>query len=143
MTKKTKIVISGFIVFAIVCALALPIFRTLSHDSEPQPASLAHAKEAGIALRLYAEDHQGKLPATFTELIPKYLSDAKFFEHMTLVTPDATLEALPERSVILQYSPPERKDALIVVRSDFSGEIIHQCRLTATERRLTRMKGVK
>ena len=126
MTKKAKITVTGLTVLAIVCALTLPIFRTLNHDSEQQPASLAHAKEAGIALRLYAEDHQGTLPATFAELVPKYLSEATFFEHMTLVTPNAKLEALPERSVILQYSPPERKDAVILVRSDFSGEIVHQ-----------------
>jgi len=126
MTKKAKIAITGLAIFAILCALTLPIFRTLNHDSEHQPASLAHAKEGGIALRLYAEDHQGTLPTTFTELVPKYVPDAKFFDHMTLVTPNAKLETLPERSVILQYSPPEHKDAVILVRSDFSGEIVHQ-----------------
>lgn len=121
MSKKA---IVGLTLVAIVCALAIPVLST-HYSAKHQDASLRHAKEAGIALKLYADDHHGMLPANFDELIPKYISDPKFFEHMTLLTPSAKLEELPPRSVVIQYSPPERKDALIRVRSDMSGEIIH------------------
>jgi len=62
-----------------------------------QNLALANARDVGVALKTYADEHGGKLPQTLAALSPDYLADPKRAEHMILTTPGAVLATLPPR----------------------------------------------
>jgi hypothetical protein len=127
MRKRTKIVIAASGILAILCALAVYLLRNDPADPRNMhEAPENHASWGAIALKLYAFDHDGFLPDTLSELIPKYAPNTQFIAHMELVTPKAELEKLPPRSIILTYSPPALKDYLVVVHADTSAERVHR-----------------
>ncbi len=59
------------------------------------------AKQVGIAAKLYANDHEGRLPETFAQLMPDIVDDARLFQQMQLLTPGAKLDELPPKTVMM------------------------------------------
>ncbi len=85
-------------------------------------------RQVGLAAKLYADDHEGHLPASLNELVPHYLPDRTFFPHVHLATPRAVLAELQPKAIILfrvDTDDLRHGTRLIVVHPDISLEWRH------------------
>jgi hypothetical protein len=78
------------------------------------------ARQVGIAIQLFAVDHEGAMPANLKDLVPKYLPDTRLFQHTRLTTPGASLATLPKDSIIAFRLVPQEDEAVVVVTKDGS-----------------------
>jgi hypothetical protein len=80
-----------------------------------------------LSLRLYADDHQGKLPDKLQELIPDYCEDGAVLNGVCFLQPGGTvLSSLPPTAAVLVSAPPlTRTGVVIVVCANGSGQIVH------------------
>ncbi|MHA3770350.1 hypothetical protein ACXR0O_02300 [Verrucomicrobiota bacterium sgz303538] len=85
---------------------------------------MSEARQVGLALKLYAGDHDGTLPNSLAALVPEYLPDKQLMRHMSLATPSAKLHELGKNSVIAFKLLPEDTKRVVVVRPDISIEAI-------------------
>lgn len=123
---------TGIIVAAAIGLLVLWIAVTPYYPDEGisgvLTGAMSDAKQVGMAARLYADDHQGRLPENLQQLVPNYLPDDKFFSRMQLTTPGVLLKDLPQNSIIAvkTATEPKRKQTRVVfVRADFSVNLEH------------------
>ena len=64
---------------------------------------IAQVKQVGLALKLYADDHQGMLPHRLEDMMPVYFTDRRLLENVEFLTPDEKLSDLPASAVL---APP-------------------------------------
>lgn len=122
--KKAILWTLGIMAAAIACFFTLPVFRDHPHQPPPYSVAMHEAHRVGLALRLYALDHDGRLPATLAELVPHYTSDDRLLRHTVLTTPRAELDRLPTIHVMAFKLVPESKDRVVIVHSDAAAEVI-------------------
>lgn len=87
--------------------------------------SASEAKQVAIAMRLYADEHQGRLPSTLAELVPNYLPDDRFLARTHFATPRAVLADLPKEAIILfrvTIAPKRKQPYIVIARPDASVE---------------------
>jgi len=85
----------------------------------------SEAKEVGLAAKLYADDHQGRLPKSLDELSPDYLPKKEVFAHTYFATPRSALAELrPESIMLFRVAIDERRHEtrVIIVHPDISVE---------------------
>ena len=68
---------------------------------EPDPL-LRTLKRVALAMRLFANDHDGMLPISLSELVPQYTSNELKLYHPELIKPGAILGMLPPNTIILE-----------------------------------------
>ena len=124
MSKIVKLSLGLAGLSALVLLFAFPTLHR-NYVRSHYPLSLSLAKEIGIAIKLYSDDHGDRMPPSLAALVPKYIPDPHYLEHMSFLTPNSTFAQLDSRAIILRHSRPERTDGMIVVRADLSGEVIH------------------
>jgi hypothetical protein len=112
------------IALAVLWALAFPVIPddTISGFITKEANE---TKQVGLAVKMYADDHQGRLPRSLDELVPAYLPDKSFFPHVYLATPHALLGELPLESIILFRVATDgrrHETRIIVVHPDISLE---------------------
>ena len=79
-------------------------------------------KQVGLALKLYADDHQGMLPLRLEDMMPTYFTRQELLEGIQLATPGAKLPELPPRTVIACRLYPQNH-AAGEVHADMSAEM--------------------
>ena len=82
-------------------------------------------KQVGLAAKLYADDHQGRLSQSLDEFAPNYLLDKALLAGVVLATPRALLSELSPDSVILFRTVTDqgRRDTrTVVIHPDISLE---------------------
>ncbi len=78
-------------------------------------------KQVGLALKLYAADHQGTLPDHLEDMMPIYFTKHELLDNVEYVSAGAKLPELPPTAVLARRPFPE--DRLIsVVHADMSAE---------------------
>ena len=82
------------------------------------------ARQVGLALRVYADDHGGKLPASLSDLNPDYLPDDRSQRNMQITTPNLLLRDLPEDCIIAIRTVPENGRYLVAVYSTLSATVL-------------------
>lgn len=99
---KRKLLWIGLIVIAlsVLWALAFPGFPD-GPISGVSTKAAAEIKQVGLAAKIYATDHQGRLPQSLDELVPTCLPDKTLLPHVHLATPRAVLAELPREAIIL------------------------------------------
>jgi len=139
-----------------IIAALQPAFAK-SRDQAKQVTSAANLKQIGLALAMYAEDHDGKFPADLQQLITPYLGDAKrakkvltsprkpkWFEGPNYIYIDgqsANIKSVADYIVV--YENPEFcRDKINALFLDFHVEAMKPARflraLEATYKRLSR-----
>lgn len=63
---------------AVAAGMAVPVFQKTSEKAK-SAKSISNSKQIALGCILFAQDHDGKFPATLHELVPDYLPDAKVF----------------------------------------------------------------
>jgi hypothetical protein len=111
---------------ALIAALIMP---TIVCEPPPREFTIAMGdlRDVGSAVKLYAADHQGRLPKELKELMPAYLLKESRIEDMQLTVPGAVFSDLPANSIIL-FKPvahPKKKSGRVVfVRADLSADMV-------------------
>lgn len=98
-------------------------------SDEPLPAVFTKAqtemRQVGIAVKAYADDHQGRLPQSLEELFPAYHPEKAVIAHTHFAAPGAVLADLPAKSIILfRVATDNRRHwtRVVVVHPDLSVE---------------------
>jgi type II secretory pathway pseudopilin PulG len=60
----------------IIAGIALPVFNTVQ-ERALVTRSITQAKTIGLALKVYARDHDGRYPARLDDIVPNYLSNKR------------------------------------------------------------------
>ena len=95
------------IIVVLLLFLAALVWRS-SHPVVIRPHNhLAQLKQVGTALKLYADDNQGRLPNHLEEMIPDYFTQPEILEHVEFLAPGALLPDLPPGAVIARRPFPE------------------------------------
>lgn len=115
---KKSIAVCGVLLIVALFCIAIPVGGCYVSAARTQATS--EAKQVGFAILLYAEDHNGVMPLELTDLVPKYLPDAKFFRYTRLTTPGAALKALPKDSIIAFRLVPKENTGVVVITNDGS-----------------------
>jgi hypothetical protein len=106
-----------------LCILALlfvsALFPWRNRPSEDWTRSVAHIQQIGIALQLYADDHEGRLPSAVSDLAPVYI-EADALSHLGyhppgsqqdsewLYFPRRFLHDLPDDAILAAAPSPEK-----------------------------------
>lgn len=75
---------------------------------------LAQIKLVGLALKLYADDHQGLLPHRLDDLLPVYFTDQRVLETVEFLVSDQKLPDLPAFAVLARRICNEDKSVAVV-----------------------------
>ncbi len=113
---------------AVVAALVLLFAIAVPFGDELQPGgatkALSNVKQVGLALRLYADDFHGLLPASLQALLPDYISSSgkSLIDDLEFLTPGANLDEIdPKTPMLRSVSPIDGR--VVVVRADDSVEL--------------------
>ena len=68
---------------------------------------LSQIHQVGLALKLYADDHQGVLPQRLEDMMPTYFTKREILDHVEYVSPGAELSELPPTAVLARRPFPE------------------------------------
>ena len=102
--------------------------------------SLNNLKQVGTALKMYADDNEGRLPLTLDELAPKYVGSTKIFfavyrdrkeqthwiyypghrENDEVITASTYHNPSGRQKAVLVTSPAAWEDTWVILFSDFS-----------------------
>jgi hypothetical protein len=111
-------------VLVVLWAAVRPVF-----SDKPIPGvfaiAMSETKQVGLAAKLYAGDHQGRLPQSLDELAPSYLPDEALLPGVMLATPRAVLSELsPDSTIMLRIvtDNSRKKTRVVVVHPDISVE---------------------
>jgi hypothetical protein len=124
MKRRIILISLGIVALALILGIAFPVMN-IDTISGVITKAAQETKQVGLAAKLYADDHQGRLPQSLDELAPAYLPDKTFFPHVHLATPRAVLADLPPESIILfrvATDASRRETRVIAVRPDISIE---------------------
>ena len=107
MTTRTSWTIRC-LVWSLPVLFAFAIAWRWSHPLVIQWRShTSQIKTVGLALKLYADDHQGTLPTRLEDLMPVYFTEQKILEGVQYVAPGAKLAELPPQAIIARRPYPE------------------------------------
>ena len=116
MHTVKRTVTMKFLPFALLFLIATVAFATSRATSLASDTKLTM-----VALQMYADDHQGRLPIRLGELIPRYLSEDRTFPGTILISPPgALLASLPPGSPVLVTNRLYPDGALAVAYVDGS-----------------------
>ena len=73
----------------------------------PEKSYTSQLRTVGLALKLYADDHQSTLPPSLQEMMPIYFTNQKIIEGVQYVAPGAKLSELSPQAVIARKPYPE------------------------------------
>jgi hypothetical protein len=123
--KRIVIGILSVVALAILIGIAFPVY-----SDRPIPArytnAVTEARQVALALKMFADDHQGTLPDSFDMLIPHYIPDKQLLRRIWLTTPGTKLDQLPKQAIIAFKLIPEETFRVVVVRPDATVETIRQ-----------------
>jgi len=123
--KKTTIVVSSAIFVLFLWTIAMPQLSDPGRSGVFMRA-MSEAKQVGIAAKVYADDHQGRLPEALEQLTPDYVPNDASFSRMILTTPGVLLKDLPPASVIAiktAIDPKMKQTRVVLVHADISVEL--------------------
>ena len=112
---------------------------------------LSHTKQVSIALRMFADDHEAKLPRELVELVPDYLPDHWLFfstairnepPEQILYFPDDQATN-PDETIVVAGPQPTASAKRAVARRDMSASIMNESEfqgLMLKQRRANRPK---
>jgi hypothetical protein len=124
MTRKRKIFfLSVAVLLTFGASFLIYCFLVIVPDNATQNQYSHNAHEIGIALTVYANDHHGRLPFSFEELVPEIMRDRAIFDNMTLVAPGISLNSVPLNYVVARQSQPSRRGNIAVVTADGGMEL--------------------
>ena len=75
------------------------------------------AHQVGLTLKLYADDHGGKIPASLATLTPDYVPDARLYQNMRITAPNVVLRDLPVDFIIAIRTVPEDARYIVAIYS--------------------------
>ena len=123
MTARTTMIFRGFYITLIILLIAAISWRA-SHPLviEERMKQIEVVKEAGLALKLFADDPEGIMPANFSELFPVYVDNKPYFADVEFVAPGKRLSDLPAPTVSARrfYNDQFGKRYMAVVYADLS-----------------------
>lgn len=114
---------------AVLGGVSTPVISK-TRDTATATKSLSHAKQIGIACKLYALDNNGKFPPSLEALVPDYLPDAKLF--VSPFAPEVPVgysytagltESSPAETVLIEDKFASRESRRVIVRVDMSAEV--------------------
>jgi hypothetical protein len=141
-------------IFATICAFFVVSLLISGSTFCGESAIMAKVgqdmREIAKAAIVYASNHQGRLPASLSELHPKHLRNADLLTDVQFTTPGAILDDLPPNTVIMFLVTSEDgwlgKTKVVAVYSDGRVEANHltemQRSLKATNYDLQRPPGL-
>lgn len=125
--KRPHIGFIALLVFVVLAAASLMLpFFTCSSKCGFRTQGLLQAKQIYLGLRLYAQDHDSRLPEKLEELHPDYISSEVIMNNLYFTTPGVRLDVLPENAILLfrTVTNPNGKDpSMIVIRANGSGAL--------------------
>jgi hypothetical protein len=107
MTTRAHFLIR-YVVWSVPVLLLIAIILRNSHPVIFRPKNhFSQIKAVGVALKFYADDNQGLLPQRLEDVMPDYLTEREFLDHIELVAPGAKLIELAPATVIARRPFPE------------------------------------
>ena len=106
MTARTSWTIRCFVWGLLPLFGALIVWRAFHPEIIRYKNHTSQIKTVGLALKLYADDHQGVLPTDLQDLVPLYLT-RQALEGVQYGVPNAQLSELPPRAVLARRLYPE------------------------------------
>ena len=116
MSAPRKILLIGVGLLAFVLLFTIP--ASPKGFSGQIILAAQEARQVGIAIHLFAQDHGGAMPTNLDQLVPNYLPDRRLFHYTRLTTPGATLKTLPKDSMIAFRLVPKETNAVVVIDSE-------------------------
>jgi hypothetical protein len=115
------------IALAVLWSVAWPVIPNDTVSAVITKA-VSDTRQVGLAAKLYANDHEGRLPGSLNELVPQYLPDKTLLPHVRFATPRTVLAELPPTAIILfrvATDEDRHETRVIVVHPDISVEWSH------------------